>query len=531
MSTDPDATPPMPTRPTGGDDDDGDGAAGVQFRGVDVDETSGAASGTPRGALGLSPGAGALAEQQHTARLLQLQREQHQRLQEQFLAEQAALHQRFAGNVGNVVNVGPGFGTASGGYGGGGFGGGLGGFALGGFNGSLGGLGGLNGAAGVFSGGGPPGNLHGAAGGSGLHGGGGGGGGSGLHGGGGGGGGLGGGASGGADLIAQLVAQMDAMRRDQVALGAQLQQIAAVARAPSVASGGGGAARARARDEAGAAGAVDDDERSYTSSQAPPPSHLAELLGQPDTTLLYTPDKQHLSPAWWAALRSPKSNVPERSIGDINTVLCLARANWEAAQALAELLDNPGPEARARAEQTLAANEQAEAVALHRLNYFQLLADGQPAVAATAIVEAAAFAQRSESEHGAVMAGLPIACPHMRELVDAFKKKAVEKAVKDLHESSTSKGGKGDKSKDDDDELQKALKSLEKEQARSKRLESRLQQMGQRGGGGGDGSGAKRTGGGAKRVSIDDKSSGGGGGAKKDDKKKKDDPPPGGGGP
>ena len=322
------------------------------------------------------------------------------------------------------------------------------------------------------------------------------------------------------------------MGRQQEAIMAQMERLQhappAAGGPPSVVSGGSGGLGARAaRAERRAHGTqraargddeLDDDRRSIASTSAGRASHLADLLGHPDPTLQYTADKTHFSPEWAAALRGTNSNVPVRAIPDLNATLCLGRANMDMAAAIEELVDNPGPEARARAEQVLIANEQAEAVALQRLNMFQLLADGQPAAAASAIIDAAAFAQRSESEAGPVMAGLPIACPHMRELVDAFKKKAIDKAVKEIHEQPSAKGGgkgKGDKSKDDDDDLQKALKQLEQERARAKKLESRLQQAGQR-----------KSGDGAKR---DDKSKGGGGGgAKKDDKKKKDDAPPGG---
>jgi len=222
MSDDHDATP---QRGTG---DDGDGA--VSFQGVDAGFEAGArgdtsaspaAGGAALGALGRSPAAAPHGFIPERLRLEQLQQEQYQRLQQQYLAEQAAMHQRYGGNIGNVVNVGPGLGSATP-FGGGSFGGlgGLNGPALGGFGGGGGGGGGGDGGGFGGLGGvalGPP---------------------------------VGGGGNGATDnILAQLLAQMEvmhqearAMRREHDALGAQLQQAVAAgaaARVPSAASGGG----------------------------------------------------------------------------------------------------------------------------------------------------------------------------------------------------------------------------------------------------------------------------------------------------
>jgi hypothetical protein len=331
-----------------------------------------------------------------------------------------------------------------------------------------------------------------------------------------------GGAGGNTDAVLQQLAaqlqqvQQQMQRLESAAAGAASNR---AARASSVGSGVG---RARGSPQPWARGsppAADIDDRGSVAPPSVAPSMaswLSELLGQRDPLLHYREGRQHLSAEWSAAIESKGSTLQPSSYHELNTLLGVGRQNQELAAILADLLDGPDPDTHARAEEALARNAETERDLLERLNWFQLRAGGHDAAAASAIVSAAAFAQRSESDM-ATVGGLPIACEHMRRLIEDFKKRNIAKALSDIHDAPSGKATKNAKPHDDD-ALQKLQDQLDKERARTKKLETRLSQAG-RGDGGGGAKGGKSGGGGG----------GGGGGGKKDDKKKKDDSSPSGG--
>jgi hypothetical protein len=70
---------------------------------------------------------------------------------------------------------------------------------------------------------------------------------------------------------------------------------------------------------------------------------------------------------------------------------------------------------------------------------------------AAALADAAAFKRLVVSHVDGVLAGLPIACPHLAKLFDDYQKKAMDKAVKELHDPTPVKSTKPAASSDDDD--------------------------------------------------------------------------------
>jgi len=86
-----------------------------------------------------------------------------------------------------------------------------------------------------------------------------------------------------------------------------------------------------------------------------------------------------------------------------------------------------------------------------RLNHYQLLASGLDGKSAAALADAAAFKRLVASHGDCVLAGLPVACPHLAELFADYQKKAMDKAVKALHDPPPAKSAKPAASSDDDD--------------------------------------------------------------------------------
>jgi hypothetical protein len=107
-----------------------------------------------------------------------------------------------------------------------------------------------------------------------------------------------------------------------------------------------------------------------------------------------------------------------------------------------------------------------------RLNHYQLLCSGLDAKSAAALADAAAFKRRITRHGDGVLAGLPIACPHLAELFADFQKKKMDKAVEACHDSPA-KSGKPAASPDDDD-IDSFRAQLEKSEAHAKKLEARL---------------------------------------------------------
>ena len=83
-----------------------------------------------------------------------------------------------------------------------------------------------------------------------------------------------------------------------------------------------------------------------------------------------------------------------------------------------------------------------------------------------------AYKRRVASHGDGVLAGLPIACPHLAELFADYQKKAMDKAVKSLHDPPTAKPAKPAASSDDDD-IDSLRSQLAKAEARNKALAER----------------------------------------------------------
>ena len=312
----------------------------------------------------------------------------------------------------------------------------------------------------------------------------------------------------------QFRLQSDAQRRALEAAVAQLGGRPGL-RGGRAASPPGAAGTSRDRQDSGR----DDDASSTTSgaSAGPRRGGLDSFLGHPSALNAFNEGYQHYSPEWFQAVTGPQSKVTKNQHPELNAAFCAARAIFNLALVLSAVLDNPNSdEARRDADAVLAESERAQEVLMERFNFFQLLAAGKSASAAAIIADAATFARRAHSEHGPTMAGVPIADNFMADILETHKKKCVELELKHLHDAPDAgagkgaKGGKSSKSESSESDDMAALrKQLEKEQARSKRLESRLEQKGRA----------------AKGDQPSKKD-----GAKKDDKKKKDDAAPPGGG-
>ena len=98
---------------------------------------------------------------------------------------------------------------------------------------------------------------------------------------------------------------------------------------------------------------------------------------------------------------------------------------------------------------------------------------------AAALADAAAFKRRVVSHVDGVLAGLPIACPHLAKLFDDYQKKAMDKAVKELHDPTPVKSAKPAASSDDDD-IDSLRAQLKKAEARAKTLQDKLVDAGRK---------------------------------------------------
>ena len=115
------------------------------------------------------------------------------------------------------------------------------------------------------------------------------------------------------------------------------------------------------------------------------------------------------------------------------------------------LRDDPSAVSRQQIDDVLPHLDLARNTLITRLNHFQLLASGLDGKSAAALAAAAAYKRRVASHGDGVLAGLPIACPHLAELFADYQKKAMDKAVKALHDPPTAKSAKPAASSDDDD--------------------------------------------------------------------------------
>ena len=215
---------------------------------------------------------------------------------------------------------------------------------------------------------------------------------------------------------------------------------------------------------------IDEDQFSHCSTDQHV-DNLFDLLGERDPTVHFDSMSEHMSSQWLAAMKAPGSKILASQRPELNTLLCLGRVLMGQTDCLNALVDKPNDAAaRKAAEAWLLEAGLARSALVSRLNFFQLLATGLDDKAAAALAEAAAFKRRAASEDGAAMAGLPIACPHLAELYESFKRKAVEKAVKALHDPPAPAPDRSAKLSppqppDDDDDPDSLRVQLDKERA------------------------------------------------------------------
>jgi hypothetical protein len=143
------------------------------------------------------------------------------------------------------------------------------------------------------------------------------------------------------------------------------------------------------------------------------------------------------------------------------------------------LRDDPSSVSRQQIDDVLSHLDLARNTLIARLNHYQLLASGLDAKSAAALAAAAAYKRRVASHGDGVLAGLPIACPHLAELFADYQKKAMDKAVKSLHDPPTAKPAKPAASSDDDD-IDSLRSQLAKAEARNKALAERLADEGRK---------------------------------------------------
>jgi hypothetical protein len=143
------------------------------------------------------------------------------------------------------------------------------------------------------------------------------------------------------------------------------------------------------------------------------------------------------------------------------------------------LRDDPSSVSRQQIDDVLSHLDLARNTLIARLNHYQLLASGLDAKSAAALAAAAAYQRRVASHGDGVLAGLPIACPHLAELFADYQKKAMDKAVKSLHDPPTAKPAKPAASSDDDD-IDSLRSQLAKAEARNKALAERLADEGRK---------------------------------------------------
>jgi len=130
-------------------------------------------------------------------------------------------------------------------------------------------------------------------------------------------------------------------------------------------------------------------------------------------------------------------------IVNLSAFLITGRTVQYLAWLVLHLRDDPSAVSRQQIDDVLSHLDLARNTLIARLNHYQLLASGLDAKSAAALAAAAAYL--------AAAAGLPITCPHLTELFADYQKKAMDKAVKALHDPPTAKSAKPAASSDDDD--------------------------------------------------------------------------------
>jgi hypothetical protein len=289
-----------------------------------------------------------------------------------------------------------------------------------------------------------------------------------------------------ADLTSVLAALSSiesriAARLDPLEAGfTDMRTTVASASSASVSSpaGGGGrvafdavscAPRARAASPTGSATGSETASRAPTDDLS---SRLDALLGVASGDLAHDLRQSGLSPAWALAVKNTGSKISGDDIVNLSTLLIVGRMFEHLSWLVYDMCDNTGAVPRDQIEDALPHIAIARDALIARLNHYQLVASGLDAKSAAALAEAAAFKRRVARHGDGVLAGLPIACPHLAELFTDFQKKAMDKAVKACHDPPA-KSGKPAASPDDDD-IEALGAQLEKSEARAKKLADRL---------------------------------------------------------
>jgi hypothetical protein len=229
------------------------------------------------------------------------------------------------------------------------------------------------------------------------------------------------------------------------------------------------APRARAASPTGSATDSDAVSRASTDDSS---SSLDALLGVASGDLAHDLRQSGLSSAWVLAVRNAGSKISGDDIVNLSTLLIVGRMLQDLSWLVYQMYDDPRAVTRDQIEPLLPQIAVARDTMTTRLNHYQLLASGLDVKSAAALAEAAAFKRRVARHGDGVLAGLPIACPHLAELVADFQKKALDKAVKACHDPPAKTGKPA--ALPDDDDIDSLRTQLEKSEAHAKKLADRL---------------------------------------------------------
>jgi len=202
-------------------------------------------------------------------------------------------------------------------------------------------------------------------------------------------------------------------------------------------------------------------------------SSLAVLLGVASGDLEHDLLKCCLFPAWALAVKSTGSKISGDYIVNLSTLLIVGHMLQHLAWLVYQMYDDPSVVPHDQIEDVLPHITVSRDFLTMRLNHYQLLASDLDTKSASALADATAFKSRVDRHGDGVLAGLPIACPHLTELFADFQKKPMDKGVKALQDPPQVKSGKPSASPDDDD-IDSLRTQLEKSETSSKNLEARL---------------------------------------------------------
>jgi hypothetical protein len=225
--------------------------------------------------------------------------------------------------------------------------------------------------------------------------------------------------------------------------------------------------------------ATGSDTTSLASTEEDLVSILDAILGVASDDLAHDFRKRGLSPAWSNVVKSTGSKILGDDIVNLSTLLIVGRTLRHLAWLVYQIHDDPSAVPRDQIEDVFPHITVVQDSLSTRLNQYQLLASGLDDKAASALADAAAFKRRVAQHGDGVLAGLPIACSHLTELVADYQKKTMDKDVKALHDPSPEKSGKPANLPGDDD-IDSLRAQLEKSEARAKKLEVRLSESGRK---------------------------------------------------